>query len=314
MEMETKPTSRNPQPETRNPLSHFIEKAKSLGFIAMGFSRPGAPLFFDRFREWIAAGKQGDMNWMGRHVELRENPGKLLEGCRAVITLAYPYSSKKPFTPDGFAASRYTEPRQADYHDRLRKLAKTLAQNIIADYPGTRIRVCVDSAPILERSFAYASGIGFIGKNNMLIIPGHGSYVFLAEILTTAPLEFSKAETMENRCGSCNLCMDACPTGALERPFSLNASKCLSYLTIEHGGEVDSKTGRKMGNSFFGCDVCQEVCPFNEERTLRDISLPSTEEILGMEKGDFEERFGETAFARAGLEKIKGNIRAIRPE
>ena len=301
-------------PATHNPLSHFIEKAKSLGFIAVGFSRPGVPLFFERFQAWIAAGKQGDMNWIGRHVELRENPGKLLEGCRVVITLAYPYSSRKPFTPDGFAAARYTEPGKTDYHDRLRKLARTLAQNIIADYPGTRIRVCVDSAPILERSFAYASGIGFIGKNNMLIIPGQGSYVFLTEILTTAPVAFSKAETMENQCGSCNLCVDACPTGALEMPFSLNASKCLSYLTIEHGGDVDSETAKKMGDCFFGCDVCQEVCPFNEEPLPRDSSLPSTWEILCMEAKDFEKRFGKTAFARAGLEKIKGNIRAIRPE
>jgi len=318
--METKPATRNPQPttrysqpETRNPLSHLVKRAKSLGFIAVGFSRPGAPLFFDQFRAWIVAGKQGDMNWIGRHMELREDPGKLLEGCRAIVTLAYPYSSKKPFTPDGFASARYTEPGRADYHDRLRKLAKTLAQNIIADYPGTRTRVCVDSAPMLERSFAYASGIGFIGKNNMLIIPGHGSYVFLAEILTTAPLEFLKAETMENQCGSCTLCVEACPAGALEMPFSLNASKCLSYLTIEHGGEVDSETGRKMGDCFFGCDVCQEICPFNDKPALRDISLPSTEEILCMEAKDFEKRFGKTAFARAGLEKVKSNIRAIKP-
>lgn len=319
--METKPATRNPKPETRNsqltthnPLSHFVKKAKSLGFIAVGFSRPGAPLFFDRFQSWLAAGKQGEMNWMERHAELRENPGKLLEGCRAIVTLAYPYSSRKPSTPDGFAAARYTEPGRADYHDRLRKLAKTLAQGIIEDYPGTRIRVCVDSAPMLERSFAYASGIGFIGKNNMLIIPGHGSYVFLTEILTTAPLEFLKAETMENQCGSCTLCVEACPAGALERPFSLNASKCLSYLTIEHSGELDGKTAKKMRNSFFGCDVCQEVCPFNEETALRDISLPSTEEILCMKEKDFEGRFGKTAFARAGLEKIKSNIRAIKPE
>ncbi|RLF56791.1 MAG: tRNA epoxyqueuosine(34) reductase QueG [Thermoplasmata archaeon] len=265
---------------TRNPLSHFVEKAKSLGFTAVGFSRPGAPLFFDRFQAWISGGKQGDMHWIERHAELRENPGKLLEGCRTIITLAYPYSSRKPFTPDGFASARYTEPGRADYHDRLRKLAKTLAQNIIADYPGTRTRVCVDSAPMLERSFAYASGIGFIGKNNMLIIPGHGSYVFLTEILTTAPLEFLKAETMENQCGSCTLCVEACPAGALEMPFSLNASKCLSYLTIEHGGEVDSETGRKMGDCFFGCDVCQEICPFNDKPALRDMSLASTEEML----------------------------------
>jgi epoxyqueuosine reductase len=311
--METKPATRNPQPATHNPLFHFVKKAKSLGFIAVGFSRPGAPLFFDRFQSWLAAGKQGEMNWIERHVELRKNPGKLLDGCRAIVTLAYPYSSRKPFTPDGFAAARYTEPGRADYHDRLRKLAKTLTQNIIENYPETRIRVCVDSAPILERSFAYASGIGFIGKNNMLIIPGHGSYVFLTEILTTAPLEFLKAETMENRCGSCTLCVEACPTGALEMPFSLNASKCLSYLTIEHSGEVDSKTAKKMRDCFFGCDVCQEVCPFNEKTGSRDISLPSTEEILSMGKKDFDERFGKTAFARAGLEKIKSNIMAIKP-
>jgi epoxyqueuosine reductase len=311
--METKPETRNSQLATHKPLPQFVKKAKSLGFIAVGFSRPGAPLFFDRFQSWLAAGKQGEMNWIERHLELRKNPEKLLAGCRAIVTLAYPYPSRKPFTPDGFAAARYTEPGRADYHDRLRKLAKTLTQNIIENYPETRIRVCVDSAPILERSFAYASGIGFIGKNNMLIIPGHGSYVFLTEILTTAPLEFLKAETMENRCGSCTLCVEACPTGALEMPFSLNASKCLSYLTIEHSGEVDSKTAKKMRDCFFGCDVCQEVCPFNEKTGSRDISLPSTEEILSMGKKDFDERFGKTAFARAGLEKIKSNIRAIKP-
>jgi len=117
---------------------------------------------------------------------------------------------------------------------------------------------------------------------------------------------------MENQCGSCTLCVEACPTGALEMPFSLNASKCLSYLTIEHSGEIDGKTAKKMRNCFFGCDVCQEVCPFNEETALGDISLPSTEEILGMKEMGFEERFGKTAFARAGLEKIKSSIRAIK--
>jgi len=297
---------------TRNPLSHFVEKAKSLGFTAVGFSRPGAPLFFDRFQAWIAGGKQGDMHWIERHAELRESPGKLLEGCRTIITLAYPYSSRKPFTPDGFAAARYTEPRQADYHDRLRKLAKISAQAIVNDYPGTRIRVCVDSAPILERSFAYASGIGFIGKNNMLIIPGHGSFFFLVEILTTALLPFQELVPMENRCRSCTNCMDACPTGALEKDFSLNASRCLSYLSIEYPNALNSKTGDLMGDCFFGCDVCQEVCPFNEEVFPRELALPSTDEILDMDGKVFEDKFGHTAFARAGFEKVKSNIRAVK--
>jgi epoxyqueuosine reductase len=153
--------------------------------------------------------------------------------------------------------------------------------------------------------------MGFIGKNNMLIIPGHGSYLFLMEILATASLPFSKNMTMKSQCGNCTRCIDACPAGAIESPFSINASKCLSYLTVEFPGTLNSKTGEKLGNCFFGCDVCQEVCPFNEESSLRDFSLPTIDDILKMQAEDFEKKFGKTAFARAGIEKIKGNIKAI---
>jgi epoxyqueuosine reductase len=136
--------------------------------------------------------------------------------------------------------------------------------------------------------------------------------VFLAEILTTALLCVSDHEPMETGCGSCSRCIDACPTGALDGPFSLDASRCLSYLTIEDRRDVSDEAGRRMGDCFFGCDACQEVCPFNEETSSRDICLPPTAEMLGMEAGNFEEKFGKTAFARAGLEKLKGNIRAVR--
>jgi len=290
----------------------FVEKAKSLGFVSVGFSQSERPLFFDKFCEWIAAGKHGKMHWIERHLDLRENPGRLLKGCQTVISLAYPYPSKKPSTPDGFTTARYTEPKKIDYHDRLKMLAQRLAHSIVEHHPGNRTRVCVDSAPILERSFAYASGMGFLGKNNTLIIPGYGSYFFLAEILTTALLPLSKTDPMENGCDSCTRCVDACPAGALESPFSLNASKCLSYSTIEYRGAVDKETGRKMGDCFFGCDVCQEVCPFNQEISSKDFSLPSTNEILRMGEKDFKVKFGKTAFARAGLKKIKSNIEAIR--
>ena len=306
------PTTHNLQPATPNPTSRFIEKAKHLGFLTVGLSRPARPMFFDQFCEWIAADKQGDMRWIGRHLDLRENPKMLLEGCQTIVSLAYPYSSKKPCTPDGFTTARYTEPKKTDYHDQLRELGRRLSRIIVEEYPESRIRICVDSAPILERSFAYASGMGFIGKNNMFIIPGHGSYVFLMEILTTASLPLSKNKPVKSECGTCTRCIDACPTGALESPFSLNASKCLSYLTIECRGAVDSKAGRYMDNCFFGCDVCQEVCPFNMGSHSRDFLLPSTDEILRMEAECFKEQFGKTAFARAGLEKIKSNIKAIR--
>lgn len=293
-------------------IASFIKETKKLGFVAAGFSRPERPLFFDQFRSWLAAGKQGEMKWLGKYLEIREDPKRLLEGCQTIITLAYPYTSNKPCTPDGFTAARYTEPDKIDYHDRLRNLARYLSRIILEWYPGTRTRVCVDSAPILERSFAYASGAGFIGKNNMLIVPGYGSYIFLVEILTTAFLSSSNSEPMENQCGSCTLCLDACPTGALEDPFCVDASRCLSYLTIEHRGAITSETGRKMGRCFYGCDICQEVCPFNEADSADQPLLPSTEEILRMSERDFMKELGETALARAGLDKVKENIRAIR--
>jgi epoxyqueuosine reductase len=289
----------------------LIEQAKGLGFVGVGFSRPAKPLFFDQFCEWISAGKQGEMGWMGRHLNLRKNPSTLLEDCHTIITLAYPYSPKKPCTPEGLSAARYSEPQEIDYHDRLKKKAKILAGAVQQQYPGTQTRVCVDSAPILERSFAYQSGIGFIGKNNMFMIPGYGSYLFLAEILTSALLSYPETELMESRCGSCTRCLEACPTGALEAPYRLNAARCLSYLTIEKGGPVDNETANQIGDCFLGCDVCQEVCPLNKGDESKSVVLPSIDEILNMNDETFKEVFGRTAFARAGLGKIRDNINAV---
>ena len=293
---------------------NLIEQAKDLGFLAVGFSRPGTPLFYKPFRAWIRAGCHGDMSWMAKHRELRGNPPGLLKSCKTIISLAYPYTAEKPCTPDGFSISRYADPRKTAYHDRLRKKGKILAEVIGRHYPGTRSRVCVDSAPILERSFAYGSGVGFIGKNNMLIIPGYGSYLFLMEILTTAPISFPDAEPVKSQCGTCTRCLDACPTGALEAPYRLNASRCLSYLTIEKKGGIDRETGRKMGRCFFGCDLCQEACPHNPERESEAVALPSLKIIQGMQDEDFDRLFGKTALARAGLAKIKGNIAALAKE
>ena len=302
----------NAYPKLKAMFSPLIDKAKSLGFIAIGFSPPETPLYFDRFCAWISDHKNADMSWLEKNMELREDPTRLLEGCQTIISLVYPYLSQKPGTPDGFTASRYSQPAGEDYHYRLKRLCRELADMIKDMFGANKTRICVDSAPILEKSFACSAGIGSIGKNNMLIIPGYGSYFYLAEILTTAPVEFLPVRPMENQCGSCTLCIDACPTGALEKPFHLDASKCLSYLTIEHKGAINDETGRKMGDCFFGCDRCQEVCPFNGGEISKKVSLPSTDEFLKMSNEDFKNIFGKTAFARAGIEKLKTNIRAIR--
>jgi epoxyqueuosine reductase len=292
------------------PNQVLIDKAKEAGFIAVGFTRPTTPPHFDFFSRWLRDVELGDISYLKRHTDIRRDPARLLEGTQTIITLAYPYPAAKPSTPDGYTAARYTAPEKDDYHLRLKKLGKDLCACIRELFPGSRTRVCVDTAPILERSIAAASGIGFIGKNNMLIIPGYGSYCYLVEILTTARFPIPAHKEHENECGACTRCIDQCPSGALKAPFHLDVTRCLSYLTIESKGDIDTESAGNMGNSFFGCDVCQEVCPFNRE-TGRGIILPSTREILAMSESEFKKTFGRSAFQRAGLKKLKGNIRAL---
>jgi epoxyqueuosine reductase len=295
------------------PNQIIIDKAKELGFIAGGFTRPTTPPHFESFLHWLRNVELGDMSYLGRYMDIRGNPRKLLEGTQTIICLAYPYPAAKPTTPDGYAASRYSTPDQDDYHLRLRNLAKELCTFVSRLFPGSLNRVCIDSAPILERSFAAVSGIGFIGKNNMLIVPGYGSYCYLVEILTTARFRIPEFKGLENACGSCTRCIDFCPTGALKKPFFLDVHRCLSYLTIEFKGGIDLEAAGKMGNTFFGCDVCQEVCPFNgQEQSI--ISLPTTGDILAMSESDFKSTFGRTAFKRAGLKKLKDNVRTLLSE
>jgi epoxyqueuosine reductase len=289
-----------------------VAKARSLGFVAVGFARPGRLANFDRFTAWLDQKKNADMCWLARNTNIREDPRKMLEGCRTIISLAYPYSFRKPETADGFCVARYTVPLEQDYHFRLKKLCREISAIIDEQYSDSRSRVCVDSAPLLERSIASIAGLGFVGKNNLLIIPGHGSYVYLAEILTTALIPFSPVEPIANQCGLCSHCLDACRNGALEKPFTLDASRCLSYLTVEYKGDLRTNPdlGTAMGKCFFGCDGCQEACPFNREKPQGEVVLPPTSELLNMEEKAFQERFGKTAFARSGLERLKRNIRA----
>ncbi len=303
---------REGSPSTNPPdRAVFERKAKERGFLGVGFSPAEAPLYLDTFLEWIAADRHAGMHWMAKHAELRRHPAALLEGCRTVISLAYPYSPRKPATPDGFEAARFTEPRLPDYHNRLRKHARPLLDLLRSWDPRSRNRICIDSAPILERSFALRAGVGFIGKNNLLIVPGYGSYVFLLEILTTIPLTPTLSTPPKDQCGSCNRCVEACPSGALSGPRLFDASLCLSYRTIESRDPLGANAAEAARDCFFGCDVCQEVCPFNPPPGTEDPCLPGAADILAMDTEAFAARFGTSAFARAGLEKIKGNLLAI---
>jgi epoxyqueuosine reductase len=291
-------------------ISQFTERAKTLGFIAVGFSRPHRPAHFDFFLRRLAERKHGDMTWLERNLDVREDPSKLLEGCQTIISLAYPYPNARHETEDSYRVARYADPSREDYHFRLNKLGEELSGWVQESYPGSRARVCVDSSPIMEKNIAWQSGLGFIGKNTLLVIPGYGSFFFLVEILTTAPLQYPIVEPMPVECGACSRCMEACPTGALEKPYHLNALKCLAYLTIEHKGDIGPALGLEMEKCFLGCDRCQEACPFNKEVAMTSVSMPSADEILHMTEDGFKNRFGRTSLARPGMEKIKSNLRA----
>jgi epoxyqueuosine reductase len=290
----------------------IIEESERLGFLKVGFTRPVKPPFLEAFRAWIGAGCHGDMAWLERKLSMREYPTRLLRGAKTLISLAFPYSAAIPYTSDGYRVARYTQPQFDDYHARLRRKASTLVQKITECYPKSVSRIFVDSAPLLERSFAYAAGLGFIGKNNMLIIPGHGSFLYLTEILTTTDLDFPEHKPLLNQCGSCSKCISACPTGALHHPFHLDASKCLSYLTIEFKGAINPATSIKLGDCFYGCDRCQEVCPYNPQEKIRTNILPATFELLAMDDKGFKRTFGKTALNRSGLRKLKNNIKALK--
>jgi epoxyqueuosine reductase len=290
----------------------LISFARNLGFIAVGFSKPHRPAHFDFFLSRLADRKHADMTWLEGNLDVRADPSKLLEGCQTIISLAYPYPNARHETEDGYRVARYADPSKEDYHFRLKRLGEDLSGLIQKDYPESRARACVDSSPILEKSIAWRSGLGFIGKNTLLVIPGYGSYLFLVEILTTAPLQHPIVEPMPDQCGTCTSCMKACPTGALEKPYHLNASKCLAYLTIEHKGDIRPALGPEMRRCFLGCDRCQEACPFNKVAPTINVSMPSADEILCMGEEQFNRRFGKTSLARPGMKKIKSNLRAAR--
>lgn len=240
----------------------LAQHARELGFARMGIARV-SPL--DRegeaLRRWIAAGYHASMRWMADTLEVRLDPGHagMLPGARSVVVLATPYArAGGPLGPSPGVVARYARGR--DYHNVIGKRARKLARMLRDE--GHEVRVSVDTLPVLERAWAQRAGIGFVGKNCCLIVPGLGSHVLLCAIVTSAELEPN--EPMVERCGSCRLCLDACPTGAFLEARSIDARRCLSYVTIEHRGAYPEAHREAAGDWLFGCDACQDVCPYNQ--------------------------------------------------
>lgn len=288
--------------------------ARALGFDLVGVAPVQPPPHADSFLLWLAQGYAGTMDYLARTAHLRINPAELLPDARSAVVVGLNYAPAE--LPDtDYRIARYA--LGDDYHSVIREKLATLLSALQALEPGTRGRICVDSAPVLERDLAMLAGLGWYGKNTCLINTHHGSYFLIGVLLLTLELEYDSPA--EGGCGTCRLCLDACPTGALVEPFVLDARRCISYLTIERRGSIPPAYREPIGEWLFGCDVCQEVCPFNRPRPhqprrarptteprLQPRPLPSLAEILQMDEAAYAARFRGSAVKRA---KWQGLIR-----
>lgn len=253
------------------------ERALQLGFSGVGVCHVDQPLHLSAYESWLEKGFHGTMSYMVQSRELRSSARTILPDAQRVIAVRLNYRTEIDNQPGQPKIARYARGR--DYHRVLRgKLAK-LAKQMAVIYPESKWRACVDSAPILEREYSHYAGLGWFGKNTMLIDSRVGSWFFLGLLLTDVP--FLLDEPSEGGCGSCQACISACPTGAIvfdDGRWQINSNLCISYLTIEHRGLIDPALTAKMGDWTFGCDICQEVCPFNQPRDSQPLRAPITQE------------------------------------
>jgi epoxyqueuosine reductase len=292
-------------------------RAAALGFLACGITDPGPPPHADRLDAWLAMGYAGTMRYLHRQARRRKDPRlSVPESLAVVVLLENYYSPDDADAPELPRIARYA--RGDDYHHVTMRRLQTLATFLLEHGAGVA-RPYVDAGPIPERELARRAGLGWIGKNTMLIRPGVGSYFFIGSIFTDLPLEPDTPFTADH-CGTCTRCLDACPTGALVEPHVLDATRCISYLTIEQRGPIPEPFVERMEGFAFGCDICNDVCPWNQRfaqpTTVAELrprhSLAGVDEAFfdGMEEDEFRQRYGGTAFERPGLAGMRRNVRA----
>jgi epoxyqueuosine reductase len=240
------------------------DKAIELGFDAIGFtSADELPEDAIRLKNWLSQGYNANMEYMAANFEKRINPSKLVEGAQSFIVVLLNYFPQESIDPQNPQIARYAYGK--DYHDVVKSKLQQLFDYIKTEiYPPLEGRIFTDSAPVLERALAVKAGLGWIGKNSNLIHPQLGSFIFIGELIVNLPLQH-ETTTINNRCGSCNRCIEACPTNSITADKMVDANRCISYLTIENKGEIPSHFGDTFKNWIYGCDICQEVCPWNRQ-------------------------------------------------
>lgn len=311
---------------TSEPLTQALKReAGRLGFDLAGACPAVPPPGIARFRRWLAAGYAGEMHYLADRATAYDHPRHVLEGTHSILMLGMNYRTAEPARtgPGQGRVSRYAW--GADYHEIIRTRLRTLADLHRRLTPGAGVRGVVDTAPLMEREFAQLAGLGWIGKNTLLLNQRLGSWLFLAALLTTEPLDYD-APLDRDYCGSCQACLDACPTGALVEPYWLDARRCTSYLTIELRGSVPAEARGSQGEWLFGCDLCQEVCPWNRgtpttgEKAFepaRDMNPVELDGLFGLDGAAFRKRFRRTPLWRArrqGLLRNAAMVLGSRPE
>ena len=295
-------------------------QAYGLGFDLVGVTDLGAPDSYDHFAAWLAAGHHAGMDYLARGAELRADARRPHPGATHAIVVAMDYGGREPSGP----VARYA--RGDDYHEVMRERLRGFVPWLEAEL-GVPVdaRPYVDSGPLLERDLARRAGLGWFGKNTMLINPKHGSFFFLGALVVNAALPVDAPFTADH-CGTCTRCLDACPTQAFVGPRVLDANRCISYLTIEHRGEIAPEFVPLIGEWLYGCDVCQEVCPWNVKfaRTLPagspyaaraaladEDARTLAEEILAMDNAAYRDAFRGSAMKRAKLAGLQRNARVV---
>jgi len=293
-------------------------QARAEGFAALGICAPDAvPEAAGRLAAFLAAGRQGQMGWMGERVDWRGSAAALWPEARSVIMLAEPY------TPEGDPLAVLGQPERAaisvyaqgkDYHDLVKRRLKRLGRWLLDQAgDGAAIKVFVDTAPVMEKPLAQAAGLGWQGKHTNLLSRGLGNWFFLGAIFTTLDLPKDAAEV--SHCGSCTACLDICPTGAFPAPYQLDARRCISYLTIEHKGPVDPDLRPLMGNRIYGCDDCLAVCPWNKFAQAATemgyqprVGAPELAELAALDDAAFRARFAGSPIKRIGRDRFLRNV------